>query len=59
MQVLQHVDAGACFGTGKVKRPPLKSPVSVIYACRGDDALMLGDMARWCEAAAVGPHGAG
>ena len=51
-QVLQHADQETCFGVSTQSAPPLTSPVSLIYACRRDDVLMTGDLARWCTAEA-------
>ena len=28
---------------------PVKGPVSVIYSCRRDDALLISEMANWCR----------
>ena len=48
--VLHHADPTTCFGTGKGRKPPLTSPISMIYACRHDDVLMASDIAKWCRA---------
>ena len=54
-QVLHHTDPKTCFGTGNPRNPPtVKSPISLIYACRRDDVLMSEDIARWCEATKPG-----
>ena len=54
-QVLHHADPRTCFGTGNPRNPPtIKSPISLIYACRGDDVLMREDIARWCDASKQG-----
>ena len=52
-QVLHHTDPTTCFGTGATgcNRPPLTSPVSLVFACREDDVLMAGEIASWCVAA--------
>ena len=45
-QVLHHTDQLTCFRTGKAGRAivPLTSPVSLIYACRHDDMLLLQEL---------------
>ena len=47
-----------CFGTGNPRHvPSIKSPISHIYACRGDNVLMKvmkEDIARWCDASKQG-----
>ena len=54
-QVLHHADPRTCFGTGNPRNPPtIKSPISLIYACRSDDVLMREDIARWCDASKQG-----
>ncbi|KAK3235285.1 hypothetical protein CYMTET_54504 [Cymbomonas tetramitiformis] len=47
-QVMHHMDPNTCFGTSTNRKPPLSSPISVIYACRQDDVLMADDLAKWC-----------
>ena len=58
-QVLHHTDQLTCFRTGKAGRAivPLTSPVSLIYACRHDDVLLLQELTAWCRSAGVAPSG--
>ena len=53
LQVLQHTDPATCFGTSATgcNKPPLASPVSLVFACRADDVLMASELASWCAAA--------
>ena len=44
-QVLHHANATTCFGG----RPPVTQPVSVIYSCRSDDALLIPELAGLCR----------
>ena len=44
-QIMHHASMETCFGG----RPPVKGPVSVIYSCRRDDALLISEMANWCR----------
>ena len=44
-QIMHHASMETCFGV----RPPVKGPVSVIYSCRRDDALLISEMANWCR----------
>ena len=55
LQVLQHTDPATCFGTSATgcNKPPLASPVSLVFACRADDVLMASELASWC---AAGPN---
>ena len=46
--VLQHADPATCFGTSR--KPPLKAPIRMIYACRRDDVLVAAEIAKWCVA---------
>ena len=47
-QVLHHTDSSTCFRSGGT--PPLKNArVRVVYCCRSDDALMIGELANWCR----------
>lgn len=50
-QVLHHANAATCFG-GR-GGPPITQPVSVIYSCRADDALLIDEMARLCRDGAL------
>jgi hypothetical protein len=50
-QVLQHADPTTCFGTSAHRQPPLTAPISLVYSCRRDDALMIGELAEWSAAA--------
>lgn len=57
--MLQHTDPATCFGTSATgcNKPPLTSPVSLVFACRADDLLMASELASWCGAANVaGPR---
>ena len=53
--MLQHTDPATCFGTSATgcNKPPLASPVSLVFACRADDVLMASELASWC---AAGPN---
>ena len=44
-QIMHHASMETCFGG----RPPIKVPVSVIYSCRRDDALLIPEMVNWCR----------
>ena len=44
-QVLHHANAATCFGAS----PPIKQPVSVMYTCRSDDALLIPELADLCR----------
>ena len=44
-QVLHHAQPGTCFGS----HPSITQPVSVIYSCRSDDALLIPELARLCR----------
>ena len=44
-QVLHHANATTCFGG----RPPVTQPVSVMYSCRSDDALLIPELAGLCR----------
>lgn len=54
-QVLHHASAATCFGAsaGRPTRPPITQPVSVIYSCRTDDALLIPELAAFCQAGAL------
>jgi hypothetical protein len=43
-QVLHHANSKTCFGP----RVPITQPVTAIYSCRSDDALLIPEMARLC-----------
>lgn len=49
--MLHHSDPTTCFGTNASPTPPLRVPVSLVYACRADDVLMGGEVEAWCAAA--------
>ena len=51
--MLHHSDPATCFGTSATgcNKPPLTSPVSLVFACRADDVLMASELASWCGAA--------
>jgi len=57
-QVLQHSDPAACFSTcgATSARPPLTSPVSLVYACRCDDMLLVEELATWCSSSSGFPR---
>ena len=44
-QVLHHAQATTCFGA----KPPVTQPVSAIYSCRTDDALLIPELAGLCR----------
>eukprot|EP00418_Pyrodinium_bahamense_P072109 CAMPEP_0179099894 /NCGR_PEP_ID=MMETSP0796-20121207/46105_1 /TAXON_ID=73915 /ORGANISM="Pyrodinium bahamense, Strain pbaha01" /LENGTH=533 /DNA_ID=CAMNT_0020797699 /DNA_START=58 /DNA_END=1659 /DNA_ORIENTATION=+ len=46
-QVLQHLDPVVALG---VPTQVLKVPISLIYSCRKDDALMTTELLGWCRA---------
>ena len=48
-QVLHHANSATCFGV----RPPVTQPVSVVYSCRTDDALLIPELAGWCRDGAL------
>ena len=48
-QVLHHANPATCFGG----RPPINQPISVIYSCRTDDALLIPELASWCREGAL------
>jgi ferredoxin-NADP reductase len=48
-QVLHHADRATCFGASIGLPPPVKEPVSVIYSCRRDDALLIPELAGYCH----------
>jgi hypothetical protein len=48
-QVLHHASPGTCFGP----EPVIKHPVSVVYSCRSDDALLVPELAGWCRQRAL------
>ena len=50
-QVLHHTQPANCFDLAK--QPPIAQPVSVIYSCRNDDALMIPELISWCQASIV------
>ena len=45
-QVLHHTDPSTCFGA---RGPVLRSPISLIYACRRDDVCLSGSLMAWCK----------
>ena len=49
-QVLSHAASATSFGTSPTRPPPIKSAISVVYACRRDDVCMTTDIAQWCTA---------
>lgn len=46
-QVLHHANAGTYFG-GR-GGPPITQPISVIYSCRVDDALLIPELVSLCR----------
>ena len=44
-QVLHHTNSATCFGG----RPPVTQPISVIFSCRTDDALLIPELAGLCR----------
>ena len=49
-QVLHHAHKATCFGG---RSPPVTQPVSVIYSCRSDDALLVPELAGFCRDGAL------
>ena len=45
-QVLHPTRSTTCFGG---RGQPITQPVSVVYSCRADDALLVPELASWCQ----------
>ena len=47
-QILQHRDPNRQLGISTPQRDQLRVPIDLVLSCRGDDVLMLSQLAKWC-----------